>query len=193
MTTGHRPLRLPPPLAFLAGDRQAGRWPSAVVLVHPGLALQAAVRNARERLSVTLTRPIASAALAQVLLAAAQRGVHVVVLLPQWTPLTLLWYARVDEWLSAGVQVYQCHRHSPAAAVCVVDDGWASVIFRSGCHPSGKPVDADAALLIPDKAVVRSLRGFFQSQCAAAKPVDAGAWPAPLGWLRWAHHMSMAR
>lgn len=190
MNHGHHALKLP--MEFLAGER-VDRLPLAGVQLLPGRALLDAIQATRQSLRVTLTPAIASAELARRVGSAADRGVEVTVLLPHAAPLSMLWYARVDGWLSSGVKVFQSAPQPLGAAVCVADDHWSSVVFTNGVDPTGTPVDSRTELLIRDAGVARSLKEFFRVECAQARLVEQGAWPGPLGWLRWSRHMSEGR
>ncbi len=174
-----------------SGGDCAELFRSTAVQLQPGQAMAGAIRNARENVLLTLTPTIASAELAQGLVAAVARGVRVSVLLPPGAPLSLLWYARIDEWVAAGIPVFQREPDQISAAVCVVDDRWASIVFRGVREPGGRPVNRDTEVLLHETAATHALARLFHSQCSAALAVHAGTWPGPLGHLRWARHMSV--
>lgn len=171
----------------LAGEQRIGlasNFASAQESGRPGTPLLGAASIARTSLAVTLTSAIATTELAQAVSAAAARGVMVTVLLPAGAQLSLLWRARVEDWLDAGVRVYQCRHEQIQAAVSAADGVWANVVFSEEAGRPGNRCGGHAELLILDPTVASRLQQLHQLQCAGANPWAPAPWSAPLGWLR---------
>lgn len=174
------------PTLPLSGEQRIGLASNAFTneTGRPGKPLLGAASIARSSLAVTLTNAVATTELAKALSAAANRGVQVTVLLPACAQLSLLWKARVDEWMGAGVRVWQSRPGQPQAAVCVVDRVWASVLFSEQAGRQSHRFGGQAELLVLDEAVPAQLQQLHQQLCAGAQPLERVQWSAPLGWLR---------
>ena len=171
----------------LSGEQRIGlasNIASAQENGRPGTPLLGAAGIARTSLAVTLTSAIATTELAKAVGAAAARGVMVTVLLPAGVQLSLLWKARVEEWLEAGVRVYQCRHEQMLAAVSAADGVWASVVFSEEAGRQGNRCGGHAELLILDRTVASQLQEIHRLQCAGAQPWTSAHGSAPLGWLR---------
>jgi cardiolipin synthase A/B len=141
-------------------------------------ALLAAVQSARSRVYITTAYFVPPRRLLRALLAAAERGVDVQLLLPGhsdfWAPLHAgRWhYGRL---LRAGVRIHERHDRLLHAKTAVIDGVWSAVgssnlDWRSTVH------NAEANLMVLDAPFAAEVERMFQADVARCQPVELQRW-----------------
>jgi cardiolipin synthase len=144
-----------------------------------------AVRAARHSVDIACPYFYPRRAFRRSLLAAAQRGVRVRLLMQGKVDYRLAALAaRVlyDELLSQGVRIFE---YTPAflhAKVAVVDDGWATV-GSSNIDPMSLLLNLEANAVVQDETFAQLLRQRLDLAMAASREVKAP--PLREGWRRW--------
>jgi cardiolipin synthase len=170
--------QLPAQVAFVVRDNLARRRAIEIRYIE-------AVRAARFSVDIACPYFYPRRAFRRSLLAAAQRGVRVRLLMQGKVdyPLAAL-AARVlyDEMLSQGVRIFE---YTPAflhAKVAVVDSGWATV-GSSNIDPLSLLLNLEANAVVRDEAFAALLRQRLDAAIAASLEVKAP--PLRDGWRRW--------
>jgi cardiolipin synthase A/B len=141
-------------------------------------ALLAAVQSARLRVFITTAYFVPPRRLLRALLAAAERGVDVQLLLPGhsdfWAPLHAgRWhYGRL---LRAGVRIHERHDRLLHAKTAVIDGLWAAVgssnlDWRSTVH------NAEANLIVLDAPFAAEVERVFHADAARCQPAELQRW-----------------
>jgi cardiolipin synthase len=144
-----------------------------------------AVRAARARIDIACPYFYPRRAFRRSLLAAAQRGVRVRLLMQGKVDYPLAGLAaRVlyDELLAKGVRIFE---YTPAflhAKVAVVDDDWATV-GSSNIDPLSLLLNLEANAVVQDEAFAQELRQRIDDAVAVSYEVKAP--PLREGWRRW--------
>jgi cardiolipin synthase len=144
-----------------------------------------AIRSARDRVDIACPYFYPGRAFRRSLLAAAQRGVRVRLLLQGKVDYRFAGLAaRVlyDELLARGVRIFE---YTPAflhAKVAVVDEGWATV-GSSNIDPLSLLMNLEANAVVRDADFARQLRQRIDEATAQSHEVKAS--PLRQGWRRW--------
>jgi cardiolipin synthase len=144
-----------------------------------------AVRAARCSVDIACPYFYPRRAFRRSLLAAAQRGVRVRLLMQGKVDYRLAALAaRVlyDEMLSKGVRIFEYHTAFLHAKVAVVDAGWATV-GSSNIDPLSLLLNLEANAVVQDEAFAQLLRQRLDAAMAASQEVKAT--PLGEGWRRW--------
>jgi cardiolipin synthase len=125
------------------------------------------------------------------LVAAARRGVRVVLLLQARVEYVLLDYASralYDQFLAAGIEIYEYHASFMHSKVAVVDRSWATV-GSSNIDPFSLLLSREANIVVDDKAFAEELRQDIERSIqSGAHQVRLADWKrAPLArrFLAW--------
>jgi cardiolipin synthase len=144
-----------------------------------------ALRSARERIELVSPYFYPGREFYRALVAAAQRGVRVRLLLQgkiDYRFAALAARVLYDELLARGVRI---HEYTPAflhAKVALVDHEWATV-GSSNIDPLSLLVNLEANVMVRDRAFVAALAEQLERDFAQSKPITA---PLPLaGWRKW--------
>jgi cardiolipin synthase len=179
---------VPPPLAPSAAGFQR-----AALVVRDNFrhrsdiedAYLAAIENANEEIILASAYFFPGVAFRRALIAAAHRGVRVVVLLQKRVEYVLLHYASralYGQLLDGGVQLYEYGTSFLHAKVAVVDGRWATV-GSSNIDPLSLLLSREANVVIEDRRFAQELRERLIERIAAgAAPVSRPRWRRkPLG------------
>jgi cardiolipin synthase A/B len=113
------------------------------------------------------------------LLAAAERGVSVVIMLQGRVEYRLLHYATqalYEELLAAGVRIFEYHKSFLHAKVATIDDVWATV-GSSNIDPFSLLLSKEANIVVRDARFARELRHNLQGAMASgAHELLVGQW-----------------
>jgi cardiolipin synthase len=142
------------------------------------VALLDAIANARSRAWLTYGYFVPDPLTKTTLMAAAQRGVDVRLMLPGFSDFWAPVYAgrsHYEELLEAGVRVYEWHDALMHAKTAVIDSAWSSVgstnlDWRSFVH------NYEADLIVHDGAFARELERRYVLDLDAAVQITREAW-----------------
>lgn len=143
------------------------------------LAYLEAIGGAQREIIIANAYFLPGLRLRHALLNAAQRGVHVALLLQGQVEYRLQHYAMLalyDELLGAGVEIHEYHASFLHAKVAVVDGYWATV-GSSNIDPFSLWLAREANLVVRDAGFAESLRAsLLQEMAQGAHPVAHAAW-----------------
>ena len=138
-----------------------------------------AIAAARERLDVTAAYFAPRPAFIDALCDAAERGVHVRVLVPgrniDKPPVRVAGRASYDRLLACGVQVFEYRPTMLHAKTMVVDDAWSSVGSVNFDNRSFQLHD-EATLCVLSDAFAGELTEQFERDLEAAEQIEPGRW-----------------
>jgi cardiolipin synthase A/B len=148
-------------------------------------AYLAAIENANEEIVLASAYFFPGVAFRRALIAAARRGVRVVVLLQKRVEYVLLHYASralYGQLLDGGVQLYEYGTSFLHAKVAVVDGRWATV-GSSNIDPLSLLLSREANIVVEDRRFAQELRErLIEHIEAGAVPVSRPRWrKKPLG------------
>jgi cardiolipin synthase len=148
-------------------------------------AYLAAIANANEEILLASAYFFPGVAFRRALIAAARRGVRVVVLLQKRVEYVLLHYASralYGQLLDGGVQLHEYETSFLHAKVAVVDARWATV-GSSNIDPLSLFLSREANVVVEDRRFAQALRERLLERIAAgAVPVSSPRWrKKPLG------------
>jgi cardiolipin synthase A/B len=125
------------------------------------------------------------------LMAAARRGVRVVLLLQGKMEYRLLNYAShalYGSFLDAGIEIYEYHQSILHAKVAVIDEHWATV-GSSNLDPFSLTLALEANVVVDDKNFAKSLKqGLEQAIKMGARQISGNSWarqPVMLRFVSW--------
>jgi len=173
------------PRARAAGEQRAGLAAAECGRGHNDFyrALLAAVDAAHSRVCITTAYFVPPHRLLRALVAAAQRGVDVQLMLPGrsdfWAPLHAgRWH--FGQLLRAGVHIFERHDRLLHAKTAVIDGIWATVgssnlDWRSLVH------NAEANLIVFDAPFAQQMEAMFQQDVAQCREVTLHRWNGRAG------------
>lgn len=129
----------------------------------------------------------------QALIGAARRGVRVVLMLPGRMDHPLLMYGTqfmYDEFLEAGIEIYEYHASFMHAKVAVIDNEW-STVGSSNLDPFSLWLAREANLVVRDRGFAARLRASLQREMEhGAEPVQHSDWERKGFWSKLRPRMS---
>ncbi|MCX7157157.1 MAG: cardiolipin synthase ClsB [Rhodocyclales bacterium] len=186
---GHRPS---PPAPLPETPAVSGTM-EAALLIRDNLghrrdiesAYLAAIRSARRQIVIANAYFLPGRRFSRALLAAAQRGVSVKLLLQGRSDHVLLHYATLalyDRMLSAGVRVFEYEKAYLHAKVAVVDLNWATV-GSSNIDPFSLLLSREANVVVRDAAFAKALHASLEAAIEGASREIRSADQRRRSWL----------
>jgi cardiolipin synthase A/B len=143
-------------------------------------AYLAAIRTAKQEIIIANAYFFPGVRFRHALIAAAQRGVQVTLILQARVEYRLLHYASralYGQLLAAGVRIAEYHRSFLHAKVAVVDDAWATV-GSSNIDPYSLLMAREANVFVRDPRFAEELRIELLAMLdTGTSPVEAQRWP----------------
>lgn len=142
------------------------------------LSVLAAIDNAEHRILINAAYFVPTKGQLKALIKAAQRGVHVEILVPSFTDSTLallVQRSRYSTLLENHIDIYEMQGQVLHAKTISIDGVW-STIGSSNFDYRSAGINAEVDLVILGKEIAQALEGRFKEDMAEAKKIELEEW-----------------
>lgn len=142
------------------------------------LSVLSAIDNAEHRILINAAYFVPTKGQLQALIKAAQRGVHVEILVPSFTDSTLallVQRSRYSQLLENHIDIYEMQGQVLHAKTISIDGVW-STIGSSNFDYRSAGINAEVDLVILGKEIAQALEGRFKEDMADAKKIELEEW-----------------